>query len=140
MATPSSSQQSSIPGTVIVACVLWIIYGAFGLLGGLSTISASKGTGATQLAIAAIFIISGIQVLMGKASGLMGTGIVCIVLAGLGLFAVYSINGAIDGRTMFPGWVMTIVMVNSGILMLSGILAIVGNTKYKEWRRSRGVG
>src|ERR1700704_5058440 len=139
MATPSSPQQSSIPGTVIIACVLWIIYGAFGLLGGLTIIAASKGTGATQLAIAAIFIISGIQVLMGKASGLMGTGIVCIVLAGIGLFAIYSINSALGERSMFPGWVMTIVMINSGILVTSGILAIVGNAKYKEWRRSRGL-
>jgi len=138
MVTPSSSNQTSIPGTVIVACVLWIIYGAFGLLGGLSTIAVSKGTGGTQLAIAAIFIISGIQVLMGKASGLMGTGIVCIILAALGLFAVYSLNGAVGGQVVLAGWVMTIVLVNSGILALSGILAIVGNTSYKEWRKSRG--
>ena len=139
MATPSSPQQSSIPGTVIVACVLWIIYGAFGLIGGLSTIAVSKGTGGTQLFIAAIFIISGIQVLMGKASGLMGTGITCIVLAALGLFAVFALNGLNGGRAAFPGWVATIVMVNSGILMLSGILAIVGNGNYKAWRKSRGL-
>jgi hypothetical protein len=139
MATPSSPQQSSIPGSVLVACILWIVYGAFGLLGGIRTMSQNTGAAGTQLVIAAIFIISGIQVMMGKASGLMGTGITCIVLAAFGLLAIYFVNSAGGSRPVFPGWVMIIVFVNSGILVTSGILAIIGNDKYKAWRRIRGL-
>ncbi len=138
------TSSQSIPGTVIAACVLWILYGALGLLGGLTTL----GSGAAsygQIIFALAFIITGIQVLMGKASGLMGSGIACLLLAALGALAAWFLHAAADyahasgGRNVAGAlsWVYIVIMINSALLATAGILAIIGNAKYKEWRATR---
>src|SRR5215468_5176799 len=104
----------SIPGTVVAACVLWIIYGALGLLGGLSTIAAhASGPGIGQIVIALAFVITGIQVLMGKASSLIGSGIACLLLAGVGLFVALTLqHAASEGLGQVAGWIYVAIMIN----------------------------
>jgi hypothetical protein len=120
--------------------VLWIIYGALGLLGGLSSIAAhASGPGIGQIVIALAFIITGIQVLMGKASSLLGSGIACLLLAGVGVFAALTLQRAASaGLGHVADWIFVVIMINCALLATAGVLAIVGNTKYKSWRASRG--
>jgi hypothetical protein len=133
-----TSSSQSIPGTVVAACVLWIIYGALGLLGGLTTVGSGASVAYGQIIFALAFIITGIQVLMGKASGLLGSGIACLFLAGLGALGAWFAQAAAEyARGSVASWVYVVIVINSGVLATAGILAIVGNAKYKAWRASR---
>jgi hypothetical protein len=122
----------SIPGVVIAACVLWMLFGALGLVGGLAGLAmGAKGGSVFQLAIAAAFLITGVQVLMGKASSILVSGIACIVLGGVTMLLVLMV-----ARYM-PGVLMAIATFNSLVLIVAGILACVGNRNYKRWRAGK---
>jgi hypothetical protein len=130
--------RTSIPGTVVTACVLWIVYGVLGLVSGGHALMTHGGAAAiTQVVFALAFLITGIQVLMGKASGLFGSGIACLLLAALGVLSVYLMPTTPEEAKAGAGWVSIAILINSGVLALAGILAIAGNAKYKEWRATR---
>jgi hypothetical protein len=129
---------TSIPVSVLAACILWIVYGAIGLLGGIASVTVSRGPGIGQIIFGAAFLITGIQVLMGKASQIMGSGVVCILLGGLQLLAFASlVNSLGELGGAVPSWITTVVLINGGVLITAGILAIVGNGRYKQWRLTK---
>lgn len=124
----------------MAACILWIIYGALGILGGLTSIGVSKVMGISQTCIGAAFLITGIQVLMGKATSVLASGIVCVILAAVGLLGVMMLMSAMPrGAGGFGAMFLPIVLLNSALLLTSGILAIVGNGKFKAWRVAKGL-
>lgn len=116
------------PASITTACILWIIYGGLGILGGVITLRASAGVGGFQIVFGLAFLVTGFQVLMGKASSVLGSGIVCIILGALALV------GGLGGAAAFASSLIAIiVLVNAGLLIAAGVLAIVGSGAYKQW-------
>lgn len=86
--------------------------------------------GGGQIIIGFAFLLSGIQVLLGKASNVIGAGVACILLGVIGLSI-----GALFW--IVPGGAGLLFTVNSCILILSGILASTGNSAYLAWLATR---
>lgn len=137
---PGFVPQHTIPGTVVTACVLWMIYGALALGSGALALAGGGKIGVMNLVFGAAFLITGIQVLMGKASQLIGSGVVCIVLGTLQTIGFFLLVGSLGRAAMWiPGWLVAIVVINSVVLILAGILAIVGNAAFRNWRLTKGI-
>jgi hypothetical protein len=134
----------SRPGTVTAASIMWIIYGVLALLGNLSTLAMSGGrTGGPSfvgLGIAVAFLMAGVQALGGKAKGVLGMGVTSIVLGSLVAIAFIALGGIARGFHEIAGLLIVIGLLFGGFLATAGILACVGNTRYKAWRASRGLG
>src|SRR5262249_55309498 len=134
--------QLSRPGSITGAAILWIIYGSLGTLGGLSSLGMSGGRvgapGFIGLGIAIAFLITGIQALLGKARGMLGSGIGSIIWGTVTLIAFLALGGMVRGGHGLAGIFALIGLVFGGILITGGILACVGNAKYKAWRASTG--
>lgn len=124
------------PGIIVAACILWIIYGSIGILGGLASMKAG-GFAYGNLIFGIAFLATGIQTLMGKTPSVLGAGIACLVLGGLGLIVMVMLMGGGLHHMRMAGILFGIVLVNSGLLITAGILAIVGNARYKAWRATR---
>lgn len=134
--------QLTRPGSITAAAVLWIIYGSLGTLGNLMTLAASGGrvgpTGFLGLGLAIALLITGIQALSGKAKGLLAWGIVSIVFGALGLIAILALGSLARGMHIPVGAILLIgVVVAGGLLITPGILACIGNSKYKAWQQSK---
>lgn len=123
-----------MPGSVKTAAVLWIVFGGLGVLGQLFSLMSGgfRGTGIFALAISVAFVIAGIQTISGKARDVLGNGIGSIVLGGLGLLALLFV--AFSFRGLAVGVILLVGMVNTGGLVLAGILALNGRSGYREWR------
>jgi hypothetical protein len=122
--------QAKLPGVVIAASIMWIIYGSLGLIGNLLGLAAGGRPGASTavgFGIAAAFLISGIQALSGKARGLLASGICSIVL------------GALIRGFRPPAWLLGFGFLIGAILITAGILACIGNRSYKAWRAAKGM-
>jgi hypothetical protein len=135
-------QPPKKPGVVVAASILWIIYGSLALLGNLIALGGSGGrTGAPTiigLSIGAGFLVAGITTLTGKARGLLANGIVSIVLGGLTSVAFLLLGALLRGfRVSAP--LLGIGFVVGSILIVAGILACMGNRRYKEWRAAKGL-
>jgi hypothetical protein len=140
---PNGITQLTRPGSVTAAAIMWIIYGGFGLLGNLMGLAASGGrTGGSSvvgLGIAVAFLITGIQALGGKARGLLGSGIASIVLGALVAIALIALGGIAHDFHKIAGLLVVLGLLFGGFLVTAGVLACVGNTRYKAWRASRGL-
>ena len=123
-----------MPGSVKTAAVLWIVFGGLGVLGQLFSLVGGgfRGTGIFALAISVAFVIAGIQTISGKARDVLGNGIGSIVLGGLGLLALLFV--AFSFRGLAIGVILLIGMLNTGGLVLAGVLALTGRSGYREWR------
>jgi hypothetical protein len=130
--------QLSRPGSITGAAVLWIIYGSLGTLGGLISLQHPNGPAIGGFAIAVAFLVTGIQALMGKARGMLGSGIGSIIWGVVVLIAFLALGSIIRGARGLAGIFAIIGLVFGGILITAGILACVGNGKYKAWRASTG--
>ena len=139
-----AGQPLTRPGTVTAASIMWIIYRVLALLGNLSTMALSHGrTGGASvvgLGIGVAFLVTGIQALGGKAKGLLATGITSIVLGSLIAIAFIALGGIAHNLHAIAGLLIVLGLVVGGFLATAGILACVGNAKYKAWRASRGIG
>ena len=120
-----------MPGSVKTAAILWIVFGGLGLLGQLMSLaSGGFGTrGILGLVISVAFVVAGIQTISGKAKDTLGNGIGSIVLGGLALLLIMLAAAAVGLH-----WTVLLGMLNSGGLVLAGILALVGRAAYREWR------
>lgn len=120
-----------MPGSVKTAAILWIVFGGLGVLGqALSLVGGGfQARSLISLAISVAFVIAGIQTISGKAKDTLGNGIGSIVLGGLGLILILVAMAALGLH-----YVVLIGLLNSGGLVLAGILALVGRAGYKEWR------
>jgi len=123
-----------MPGSVKTAAILWIVFGGLGVLGQLFSLMSGgfRGTGIFALAVSVAFVVAGIQTISGKAKDTLGNGIGSIVLGGLGLLALLFV--AFSFRGLAVGAILLIGMVNTGGLVLAGILALSGRGGYREWR------
>jgi hypothetical protein len=133
--------QAKLPGIVIAASIMWIIYGSLALIGNLLGLAAGGRPGASTaigFGIAAAFLISGIQALGGKARGLLASGICSIVLGALTSVAFLLLGALIRGFRP-PGWLLGFGFLIGAILITAGILACIGNRSYKEWRAAKGL-
>jgi hypothetical protein len=131
----------SRPGSITGASILWIIYGSLGTLSGLVTLGMSGGRaggpGFIGLGIAVAFLVSGIQGLLGKARGMLGSGIASIIWGLVTLVAFLYLASLVHGGG--AGIFGILGLVFGGMLITSGALACIGNEKYKAWRASRGL-
>ncbi|MEO8698509.1 MAG: hypothetical protein ABI867_00665 [Kofleriaceae bacterium] len=139
---PSFTPRHKIPGLAVAASIIWIIYGGLALIGNLLTLAASGGRTGTPgfvgIAISVGFLVAGIQTLMGKAKGLMANGIVSIVLGGLAAVAFLLLGALIRG--FHAPMVLILVGVLFGALLITaGILALMANKSYKEFRQTKGL-
>ncbi len=123
------------PGVVTAAAVLWIIFGALGLLGQLMTLTRGvRPQAMVGLAIAVAFIVAGVQTISGKAKDTLGNGIGAIVIGVLNVgFLFYLMTVA--PRFMAGAILLTGAPVALG-LVVGGILALVGRQGYREWRNA----
>lgn len=143
------SPQTTNPGSAKAAAILWIIVGALGLVGGLLSLANANLQTVVQILVALAFLITGIQTLSGSVSGILGAGIASIILATIGLIAGLAVvvfggavaaggaGGAGGGAAGAGGLVMLVgilMLIGPTMLMIAGILACVGNKKYKLWR------
>jgi len=133
--------QHTRPGTITAASIMWIIWGSLSLIGNLMTLANGRPGGGMFIGwgLTLAFLITGIQALMGKAKGLLAMGIISIVFGGLALIAFLALGSLIRIHAAF-GVLLLIGVLVGGMLIVPGILACIGNTKYKNWRRTRGLG
>lgn len=126
-----------IPGVIIAASILWIIYGSLSVLGGLASLRAGAFS-YFNLSVGVAFVTAGIQTLTGKVSSVLATGITCLVLGGLGVLVMLALMGGALGHVRVVGFLVVVILINTSILVTAGSLALVGNKRYKAWRASRG--
>jgi hypothetical protein len=142
-AQPGFTPRHKLPGTVIAASIMWIIYGGLGLLGNIGTLASTGGKmgtgGIVGIGITLAFLIAGIQTLMGKAKGTLGNGIASIVVGGLVLIAFLALGSLFRGIGPGAGVLMAIGLIVGGILITAGILGCMGNKAYKEYRATKGL-
>ncbi len=144
------------PGTVTAAGVIWIIYGCLVLLSLAATLfvifvlaananvpAQANGAAVGGLVegallamviyglIAAAFLFVGVQSVRGTARDTLGNGVGSIILGVLGL-GVVGLNAAIGQYLQAAG-----VVVGAVLLLTAGILALVGRSPYKLWRRAQ---
>ncbi|HEY2787698.1 MAG TPA: hypothetical protein VGJ05_22260 [Fimbriiglobus sp.] len=142
---------SPYPVIVRIAAVLWIGFGALGLIGGmiqLGQAGAQRGNGQSTggpccgFVIAIAFIVVGYQTLTGKAKDTLGNGIGSILIGLLYLAIAGVLFAAVRVRAQFGGEVNFIAVFVGLIgisLILAGMLAIVGRENYKAWRIESGI-
>lgn len=137
---PNMTLQTTRPGTVTAASIMWIIYGGLALIGNLMALANVKPGSSTVigLCLAIGFLIAGIQGLTGKAKSMLPMGITSIVLGGLVAIAMLALGSLLKLHAGF-GVLALIGLLLGGYLIVSGILACVGNAKFKAWRASRGM-
>jgi hypothetical protein len=134
---PYPQAPTKIPGVVLAAGIIWIVFGGLGILGGVMSLGAGA-SGIAQLGIAVAFLIAGIQTVTGKAKDTLGNAIGSFIIAGLGLLGTLvlsSIGGRLGGD--FIGVLVMIAVINCGALVTAGILALVGRERYRAWRATR---
>ena len=141
--------QTTNPGLVKTAAILWIVFGALAIASALlEGVVMAAGGGFTsgviaRLSVGAAFLITGIQTLGGSVSSILGAGIASVILASLGLLLgilIFVVGGlflgggpgvpAVGGLILVVG---AIALIGPTMLMVAGILAIKGNNKYKLW-------
>ena len=141
-AQPGFTPRHKLPGTVIAASIMWIIYGGLGLLGNLGALASSGGKvgtgGIIGIGITLAFLVAGIQTIMGKAKGTLGNGIASIVLGGLVLIAFLALGSMFRGIGG-AGVLLVVGLIVGGILITAGILGCMGNKAYKEYRATKGL-
>ena len=137
---PGFTPRHKLPGSALAAAIMWIIYGSLALIGNLAALGMSGGRvggpGFVGLGIAVAFLIAGIQTSTGRAKGLLANGIVSIVLGSIGAIAILALGSLMRG--FHPsGAIILLLLLIPGMLLTAGILACVGNSKYKEFRATK---
>jgi hypothetical protein len=136
------------PATVMAAGIFWIALGAVLVLALLVALAGAffmaqgrqeKGevvfggicTGLFFGLIGAAFIFVGVQTVLGTARDTVGNGVGSIIFGAL--------NGAAGlGYVLTREYFQSVVSFICGVgLLTAGVLALVGRTRYKAWRRSR---
>ena len=139
---PGFTPRHKIPGMAIAASIIWIIYGGLALIGNLFALAGSGGRTGTPgilgITISAAFLVAGIQTLMGKSKGLMANGIASIVVGALAAIAFLLVGALVRG--FHPPMVLIVVGLLFGALLITGgILALIANKPYKEYRQSKNL-
>jgi hypothetical protein len=152
---------TAFPMGVRVAGIIWIAFGALGLIGqainlvislGQAAAAAGGGPGGSPYAgvgcgilFALAFLFVGIQTVKGTAKSTLGNGIGSIVFAvlylicGIGLMAGGGFLPAAAESTMLI--ILGLIVIVQGLALLTaGALALMGKSAYEEWRVAQGFG
>jgi hypothetical protein len=136
------------PGKVLAAGIIWIIAGGLQLLGAAILLFAAlvlSGSGLGSLfagpamclglfvgLIGAAFLLVGTQTVRGTAADTLGNSIGSIILGALGVAVGLANMSAGRGLDGFMN------VLSGGGLITAGVLALIGRTDYKVWKRSQG--
>jgi hypothetical protein len=127
--TASQAVVSSNPKIVIAAAAFWVAYGFLSLLAG------SRGdlnvVTITVAVLGAFFMVSGIRVLLGRASTVNIAGALSLMLALLGLVAMLTHPRDPEGPVRMMVWGQI------ACLAAAGSLAVLGADKYATWATLR---
>lgn len=146
----------SFPGIVRAAGIIWIGVGALGLINTVLALAmaGAQGPGGPAPgccggAIALAFLVCGYQTVTGKAADTRGNGIGSIVLGLLQVLIAAAIGfggllagGNAGGRGNAPPpevLIVTAVLVAvmGMTLIAAGVFALLGRTRYREWRKAQ---
>lgn len=141
------------PMRVRIAGIIWIAFGALGLLGALIAIISSIVVGAQGPApdfcapaclttIALVSLLSGVQTIRGTSVSIGGNAVASI---GFGILISVMMAMMMTGG-VFPqrGW-SVVVLVGSIYflvalsLVAAGVLALIGKSDYDKWREANGL-
>lgn len=149
------TEPVTFPAIVRVAGIIWLCVGGLStlnmaaafLLGGVNNAGVGAGPGCCPGLVAGVvafaFLHCGYQTVTGKAKDTLGNGIGSIVLgllqlAGALLIGVGGVLAQNQGANGPPPEVLMAVAVVAGVLgaalVLAGILALAGRSRYREWR------
>ncbi|HEX3149089.1 MAG TPA: hypothetical protein VHR66_13495 [Gemmataceae bacterium] len=154
---PSRSSAKFPPG-VKAAGIIWISFGALGLINIVLQLAMAAGNAVAGggpggspytgvgcgVIIALVFLMVGIQTVKGTAKGVLGNGIGSIIFGVLYL----SCGGLLLAGSGFvpAGADSTLLLAVGGIallmglaLLLAGVLALMGKSAYEEWRVAAGL-
>jgi hypothetical protein len=134
-------QPPGRPPSITAAGILWISYGSLALFGDLYILKFGVNPiTLVGLFVGIAFLTGGIQALTGRARTLLATGIVSIVWGALQLLAFLVVAATSHGRWAPPAALLALVgLVIGGTVITAGILACVGNARFKAWRSFRGM-
>jgi hypothetical protein len=150
------------PMSVRVAGIIWIGFGALGIINvlvGLAMMAAQQGQGGAGAPsspccgafIAFAFLYCGYQTVTGKASDTLSNAIGSLVIGSLQLLigGILLFGGAFlaqnpnfgGGPNGLPPEALIILAILIGLmgtgLITAGIMALVGRRQYREWREAR---
>ncbi len=143
--------EAPYPATVKAAGVIWIVYGCLillnlvvALLMAFAVMSQFGGRGAEVLMgglmctmvvvglIAVAFLFVGVQSVRGTARDTLGNGVGSIILA------LLQFGGAAYYGLQLNNVVQAAVASVGGVLLLTaGVLALVGRSTYRDWKRAQ---
>jgi hypothetical protein len=161
----ASRSGAEFPTGAKIAGIIWIAFGALGLLSNLVNIAISAGQGGAGggpqfagigcgILIAAAFLFVGIQTVKGTAASMIGNGIGSLIFGVLQLTCggVMMAGGGIiaaggGGAPPGGGAAGSVAMIIGGItivfglaLITAGTLALMNKSAYDEWRAAEGLG
>ena len=130
--TASSPLVTSIPRLVVVAALLWIVYGFLGILDG-----AQLGwMGTLPVVLGVGFLVTGARTLGGKATTIGGAAVASLLFAFLGFFVLMTYK---HEWRVAPTWFQVALWANVGCLAVSGVLALIGADKYASWATAKAT-
>jgi hypothetical protein len=141
------------PTVVKIAGYIWIVFGCLILLSGLLNLmmagAAARGAGGPPPTCAGglgilfgiMFLHVGRQSVYGTARDTLGNGIgsigIGLLNAGVGVPVLLG-GAAIGGKAALIGLIAGGISVAAGAgLLIAGVLALVGRSDYKAWRRAQ---
>lgn len=128
--TDSQATRASRPGVSTAAAIIWVAFGSLNIVVQLYLLVSAGRMGAIGgLLIGLGFLSAGIRSLTGKSRDPEWAA------AGAILFGLLSMLGGImlaRGSSL-----LIFVLLQTGILLVSGVLALVGRAGYREWRAGK---
>lgn len=137
---PQFAPRHKLPGGALAAAIIWIIYGSLQLIGVLGSLAAVGRPGPQLiigLGVGVAFLMAGITTSTGKAKGLLANGIVSIVWGAIILLAMLALGSLVRGLGGASSIIMLIGVLLGGMMITAGILACMGNGKYKEYHHTK---
>ena len=131
-------KKTKCPLLLQSAATLWIVYGMMCLIDAvLGSLLLGLSLGAIiRLAMAALFIGIAIATLTGGARGIWGYAWVSILLGWVqALVTVIHLGRVEEERPPLINYTPALIPL---ILIGAGVLALMGNSKYLNWRKKRG--
>jgi hypothetical protein len=160
---------AAFPTGAKVAGIIWIAFGALGIISNIVSIAVNAGQGGAQnyagigcgFIIPIAFLMVGIQTVKGSAPSLLANGIgslifgalylLCgvLLLAGGGILAAGGAGGGggAGGAGAVPAGAGGMIMLLAAIpivlglsLLVAGIMALMNKSAYEDWRAAQGLG
>ena len=134
------SANVPFPRGAKIAGIIWMSFGAIGVLLGILSFIASNGVesgGCCGVIISLALAIIGEQAFNGKAMCLLSSGIGSIIFGlifGVGSIAVIALNQQVEWIAVGAS-----ITIFSMALLVAGYLALTSRSDYERWRRAKGL-